>query len=285
MSASATPNAKALFWKIEKSGVAPSFLLGTAHVTDERITKLPAETQSQLDQASTVAVEVKDLTPANAAAAMLKLGPLLMVTPETRFDNLLTGPEKQQLIEGLGKAGVPESAALSLQPWLSGTMLSISACETARERSGLKALDMRIEADAKAKGIPVVGLETAEEQFRSMAGISRDAQIANLKLALEWRSQLDDFSETLISLYGQRRVASLFPLIEEMIGDPALAHLALDDFEVRLITDRNLRMRDRMLPLLEKGRAFIAVGALHLIDRNGLVELLRTAGYKLTPVN
>ena len=52
-----------------------------------------------------------------------------------------------------------------------------------------------------------------------------------------------------------------------------------------LITDRNLRMRDRMLPLLEKGRAFIAVGALHLIDRNGLVELLRTAGYKLTPVN
>ena len=283
--AAATPNAQALLWKIEKDGVAPSYLLGTMHVTDERITELPAETQTLLDQAKTLAVEIKDLTPANAAAAMSKLGPLLVVTPETRFDDLLTAEEKQQLIEGLAKAGVPEVAAMNLQPWLTATLLSVSACEAARESAGLPPLDMKIEASAEAKGIPVVGLETVEEQFRSMAGIARDAQIANLKLALKWRNQVEDFNETLISVYLQRRIAEMFPLIEELIGDPALARLALDDFQTRLIKERNVRMRDRMLPLLGKGGAFVAVGALHLIDRDGLVELLRTAGYKLRPVN
>ena len=39
------------------------------------------------------------------------------------------------------------------------------------------------------------------------------------------------------------------------------------------------------LPLLEKGNAFIAVGALHLPGAEGLVELFRQSGYKVTPVN
>ena len=283
--AAATPNAKALLWRIEKGGVAPSYLLGTMHVTDVRITELPADTQALLNQAKTLAIEIKDLTPAMAAAEMLKLGPLLVVTPETRFDDLLTAEEKRQLVEGLAKAGVPEVAAMNLQPWLTATLLSVSACETARERAGLPPLDMKIETGAKAKGIPVVGLETVEEQLRSMAGIARDAQIANLKLALKWRDQIEDFNETLISVYLRRRIAEMFPLIEELIGDPALARLALDDFQTRLITVRNVRMRDRMEPLLAKGGAFVAVGALHLIGGDGIVELLKTTGYKLTPVN
>jgi uncharacterized protein YbaP (TraB family) len=43
-------------------------------------------------------------------------------------------------------------------------------------------------------------------------------------------------------------------------------------------------MRDSARPLLDKGNAFIAVGGYHLFGENGLVELLRKAGYKVTPV-
>ena len=46
---------------------------------------------------------------------------------------------------------------------------------------------------------------------------------------------------------------------------------------------RNLRMRDAALPLLADGGAFIAVGALHLPGAIGLVELLRGAGFTVTP--
>ena len=55
--------------------------------------------------------------------------------------------------------------------------------------------------------------------------------------------------------------------------------------EKLLIHDRNLRMRDRLLPLLTEGGSFIAVGAMHLIGEDGLVELLRAAGYTVTRID
>ncbi len=41
-------------------------------------------------------------------------------------------------------------------------------------------------------------------------------------------------------------------------------------------------MRDAALPLLEKGGAFIAIGALHLPGSDGLVALLRKAGFDIS---
>jgi uncharacterized protein YbaP (TraB family) len=41
-------------------------------------------------------------------------------------------------------------------------------------------------------------------------------------------------------------------------------------------------MADRAVPLLEKGNVFIAIGALHLPGEEGVVELLRAKGYRLT---
>ena len=38
--AKAIPNGQAIFWKIEHDGLPPSHLLGTAHVTDPRVTDL-----------------------------------------------------------------------------------------------------------------------------------------------------------------------------------------------------------------------------------------------------
>ena len=56
------------------------------------------------------------------------------------------------------------------------------------------------------------------------------------------------------------------------------------EFERRLITDRNHHMADRGAPLLDEGNVFMAVGALHLIGDEGLVELLRQKGFTATPV-
>jgi hypothetical protein len=45
-----------------------------------------------------------------------------------------------------------------------------------------------------------------------------------------------------------------------------------------------VKMRDAATPMLEKGNAFIAVGALHLPGETGLVSLLRERGYTVSPV-
>jgi uncharacterized protein YbaP (TraB family) len=150
----------------------------------------------------------------------------------------------------------------------------------------LPTLDDVVEQTAKDRGIARVGLETIEEQFRAMSDMSMDAQIANLKMSIELYHRIDDSMETLNQLYLSRRIAEMFPLLEELLKDyPEQAKLAFSEFQLELIDKRNRRMHERALPVIEKGNAFIAVGALHLPGDVGLVELLAKAGYRLTPVN
>jgi uncharacterized protein YbaP (TraB family) len=68
----------------------------------------------------------------------------------------------------------------------------------------------------------------------------------------------------------------------------ALSHLGLrhaggdrQTFIDALLWQRNARMVERLLPVLETGRAFIAVGALHLPGERGLLGLLARRGYAL----
>jgi uncharacterized protein YbaP (TraB family) len=56
-------------------------------------------------------------------------------------------------------------------------------------------------------------------------------------------------------------------------------------FEEAMITGRNRTMADKAAPLLDRGSAFMAVGALHLPGPTGLIELFRTAGYTVTAVD
>ena len=55
-------------------------------------------------------------------------------------------------------------------------------------------------------------------------------------------------------------------------------------FTNKLITRRNHRMAERMQSRLRSGGRFIAVGALHLPGRDGLLRLLSQQGYTLTRV-
>ena len=51
-----------------------------------------------------------------------------------------------------------------------------------------------------------------------------------------------------------------------------------------LLQGRNATMAERAAPLLASGGAFIAVGALHLAGKTGLVERFRAQGYTVTKV-
>ena len=53
------------------------------------------------------------------------------------------------------------------------------------------------------------------------------------------------------------------------------------EFERALIIDRNHRMADRMVPLMEAQSTFVGVGALHLPGEEGVINLLRKKGYSV----
>ena len=86
--AAATLNGKGLLWKLEKSGEQPSFLFGTMHMTDPRVTALPPAAKKAYDAAGTIIIETTDvLDKQKMMEAMLKEPELMMFTDNTTLSS------------------------------------------------------------------------------------------------------------------------------------------------------------------------------------------------------
>ena len=284
--ARAVPNGQSMFWRIERDGVQPSFLLGTAHVTDPRVTRLQPEAEEALNGASVIVLELAELRDQMEMmrATMRHASLMVLPTGQSLWDLIPDGDEPAIR----DNPNLPPGGSGSLfgyQPWVVAGMLSVPLCEMQRKSLGLEVLDSRIARVAEDRGVPLIGLETVEEQLGIFAAMPLDLQAKYLVSVARLGSRIPDFFETLISLYDQRNVVAYLPLVrrtEDISPDDAALFAFVEE---DLLTKRNHRMAERATALLAEGNAFIAVGALPLPGNEGLVELIRRAGYKVTPVN
>lgn len=282
--AMATPNSEAVLWKVEKSGVAPSFVFGTAHVTDERLTTLAPKTLAALDASRRVVLEVADLSPGAMADALGSSASLLMNTAGSGLQKSLSPEEFERVKATLTKAGIPAQLAMLARPWLIHMLLSLPDCERSRVGAGLPVLDMRLADEGKKRGLPVLGLETLESQFKAMASIPEPQQLDMLRVSLKYADRTQDLMESMILMYTRRQMGAAWPLNLALADKAGVAASQFSGFESEILLKRNDTMRDRAIPLLDQGGTFIGVGALHLIGDKGLVALLRQKGYTVTAI-
>ncbi|MDX8495701.1 TraB/GumN family protein [Mesorhizobium sp. VK22B] len=284
--AAAVPNGKGLLWKLEKPGEKPSFLFGTMHVTDARVTTLPAAAQKAYDGADTVVIETTDaLDKAKMMAAMAAEPGLMMFTDNTTLSSLLSPEDVAVLNKGLDARGIPPLTVAKMKPWILSAMVALPACEVARQAAGAPVLDIKLASDAKASGKDVEGLETAADQLRAMASLPLAYHMKGLVETLKLGDRVNDVNETMIVLYQRGDVGMFWPLFRAVLPDAANDQAGYAAFEQTMITSRNKVMVEHAGPILAKGNAFMAVGALHLPGPDGLVEDFRKAGYIVTAVN
>lgn len=283
--AAATVNSKAVLWRIARTGRPDSHLFGTIHVSDKRVTTLPQPVADAYARANRVVLEVADMSPQTLGEAMASLREKLVYSDGQSLDDLLS-PEDQARVQIAGrKSGLPPAFVRVAKPWVMTLMLAVTDCERERLRSGARPLDLQLGDRARERSIPVVGLETLADQFSAMAGVPERDQLTVLRASLALDPISRHAMETVLELYLGREIGKVWPLQEALWRKTGFDPADFAVFRQELITKRNRRMRDSALPLLEKGGAFIAVGALHLPGPDGLVALLREAGYDVTAVD
>jgi len=281
--ADAVPNTGALLWRIEGKDQPPSYLFGTIHSTDERVTRLSPAVVAAFNAAGTVALEfLESETPKSALEEMMAAKGFY--TSGGSLKDVLTSAELKTLRKTLGAEGLPAQAVHLLRPWLAVFMLALPPCEKRRADAGLAHLDKRLERDAIAQGKRVVGLETFALQIGALDGLPEGAQIGLLKATVATIHLRNDALEVVHRAYLARDLAISLPFTKRIVERAGHDPSPLDDFERDIATKRNYGMRDGSLPLLRQGGAFIGVGALHLVGKEGLVELYRAAGYTVTPI-
>jgi uncharacterized protein YbaP (TraB family) len=278
-------NGAGLFWRIEKEGIAPSWLFGTMHVPDPKVMALADEVSTEFRDASTLVVESTEVLERAGSLSGLQrhLSQVLLPAGEA-FDAGFSDEQKADLSALTAAHGIPYFAARRMQPWFLAAALGIPPCVKQQLVEGAPVLDGKLFEDARAAGKTVVGLETLDEQFSALASLDRDVQTAALletaQLGLE---RIDDWYATMVDLYAAGQVALAPLLVGQISGFEAIAG-SVADMNGPLIEERNLRMRDRLLPILNAGDAFVAVGALHLNGGLGLVALLQAEGFRLSRI-
>ena len=282
--ADATVNARALLWRIERGGVAPSHLFGTVHLTDDRVNALSAAARDAIASASRIALEIADMSPQGMAAAMTRLRELVIFTDGRKLDDMLDAADLEIARAALQALGVPREMAAAFRPWLVTLSLAMAPCERRRHAAGLAPLDARIAEAGRRRGTPVIGLETMEDQLRALAGVPEADQLHILRASLKHYDRATDLMETMVQRYLARDLGAMWPFQIELAKQAGLSAEGFKTFEHQLVAVRNGRMRDAALPLLREGGVFIGVGALHLPGRLGLVEMLREAGFTLTAI-
>jgi hypothetical protein len=282
--AAATENSGPLLWKIERAGRSTSYLFGTVHLTDERVTKLSPAVEQALSQSKTVALEVSDISEKATATVIAQSAPLVMFTDGRRLDGLLSGTEYDTVKRIISRSGMPSDLAALFKPWIVTMIMSVSDCERTSIQQGARVLDMKIAEVGKARGLQVVGLETIPEQLQALAAVPEPQQLDMLRASLKFADRTNDMMETLVQLYLERKISAALPFQIAIAKQVGIGNEAFAGFQEKLLTDRNIKMRATAEPLLEQGGVFIAIGALHLPGRQGLVALLREAGYTVTPM-
>lgn len=278
-------NGDAILYRIERDGLAPSFLFGTMHMTDPRVTDLPDFARTAFDAADTVVIETTEiLDPTKAQVALLSRPELTMFTDNRRISDFLDDADQERLKAGLASRGVQLALIDRMKPWLVAAMVALPECETARKQAGQPILDIKLAEDAQAAGKELIGLETIVEQLEAMASLPMEFHVRGLVETVSLGETIDDVIETMITLYDEGRTGLVWPALRVLTPETAGDDGGYADFEATMINTRNRNMAERVAPLLEQGGVFVAVGALHLPGEKGLAKLFEDAGYTVTPV-
>jgi uncharacterized protein YbaP (TraB family) len=272
--AAAQPFEHGLLWRLEKPGAAPSWVYGTFHSSDPRVTALPAPVAGAFAAARSFAMEIY-LTDVEGAAFV----------EATQFDDgrrlapLLGEEAYGRLRELLGTSAPPEEVLARTKPW--AALLRIDA---ARARSDGPTLDRQLYLAARERHMTILGLEDLDEQVAAFDGIPMPTQVAIVKHTLGHLTEIEAQAEPAVRAWLARDLAALANINAKIAGrDADLArHYAV--LTHALVENRSVLMAHRLFLPLARGGVFVAVGALHLYGTKGLLALLSAQGYRIQRV-
>jgi uncharacterized protein YbaP (TraB family) len=127
----------------------------------------------------------------------------------------------------------------------------------------------------------IVGLETVEQQMETLFGGSLEREAEMLVKSVRMREEVIAGIKELNRLYKAGKLDELMKMSQNQDSPTAMT---AEEF-ARLNCDRNRKWMEILPDLMFESPSFIAVGALHLPGENGLINLLRRQGFRVTEVS
>lgn len=263
-------------WHVQGQDGSELWLLGSVHYLRAQDYPLPGLVDELYGKADALVMELDldDLDPATIQAQFLAAAML---------------PAGRTLRQALGHALYDEAAQASrefgvdltlmarFKPWL----VALTLMDLGMARLGFRSeqgLEQQLLSRASSDAKPVFGLEALAAQIHVFDTLSDQEQQALLSQTLaELAASSTDMAE-LVAAWREGRLDELaHTLMQEFQDFPALYQA--------LVVNRNHSWIDELERYLAASRThLVIVGALHLVGKDSVIDLLRARGFEVTAV-
>lgn len=285
-----TADVHPMLFRVTGTAGQEGYLFGTIHVGDERIDTVLRKLAPFVDGCGALAVEFDVVAYEKDLSAQMSAMTMFMLKDGTTVSDHMPAETYEKASALLREAGLYPNLMKSYDLAMWSQLVEQAALMTRTDYDLEIGMDRSLIQHCYEKGIEVRDVESADYQYGLLAGFSDEVNLLMIESTLD---SLDTYSESIDELYtawlsgDYDRIVAV--LNEESGEDDELTEeqtALLEDYYDKMLTQRNLGMRDKAVQWLEAGdKVFFAVGAAHLVDEGGLIELLREAGYTVEQVS
>jgi len=279
-----------LFWSISKAGEHVGYLFGTLHSNDMRVTDLKEPVRTALLSAENFCIEtfpgVRYFSPNSGFRSIVKD---MMLENDQRLDELVDAETYQSLRTKLSMNGFKDERIEKLKPW--AAMHALSGIYRSEEKPDKDSrinqvmLDHMLFQMAIDNSATPYQLETLEELMAAYYAFPIDAQVALLKDRVEHLNDLPVVAEAMINSYLEEDLSNMLSLATLFISQASADKGYKKTYLKHVLYIRNIVMAHYMLAPLRRKNTFIAIGALHLYGKEGVLSLLEGYGYRVERVS
>ena len=248
------------------------YLLGSLHVLRPQDGALPAVADAAYSDAEQLVMEI-DMDEALAdPASLIQAMQTEAMLPGGQSLREVLGEDYTRVAERTRSAGFDLALLDGFEPWF----VAVTLMQLELENRGFSAelgIEQTLTRRAVADRKPITGLETAAQQFAVFSGLTLPQQKRMLLMTLEETAQLDAEVDKLLAAWRDGDVDSLARTL-------SAEYDRFPELYGPLTENRNRAWVTQLVDLLDDDDDYlVVVGALHLVGRSSVVDLLEQRGY------
>lgn len=264
---------KNMLWRVE-SAENVVYILGSVHALPKKMYPLNPAIEQAFANVHSVVFELNLDSIFGGGAGMMSMMKQGVFGGDTVLKKMVSRSTYSQVEKRLKKLGMDMTLFSKMKPWMVAFMLMGLDMQS----SGMEAqygIDFYFHKKANEEGKPVSGLETMQDQISVFASMPLPAQEAFLKQTLEKGGDSDKELKVITSAWKNGDTKALEKLLDEYLGSSG-------DLYEGLVFRRNDNWMPQIEALLRQEKpAMVVVGALHLVGKRGIIEMLRERGYRI----
>jgi uncharacterized protein YbaP (TraB family) len=259
-------------WKVSGKQSA-IYLVGSVHLLTKDYYPLNAALDTAFKD-SDLLVEEVDLGELLAADSQMQLLARGMLPADRPLDKVVSPATYALVSRRAGDLGLPIEPLKLFKPWMLAMTLQAMEWQKAGFDPEL-GLDKHFYDRAHKDGREIQGLETVEYQISRFDGMTMEQQDRMLADSLKGLDTEMTNITKLVDAWQKGDVPTIERImLTDLKQDPVMYE--------RLLVERNRNWMPKLEALFgRRGRAFVVVGAAHLVGPDGLLTMLKAKGYSV----